>query len=469
MTTAAQIIDAHNVFSQAETHRGQLRFAERFTRAYDGELLFVHGIGWHLWDDARWAVCNDGEEHRAVIALIKVALDEVRDLDKSERRLLMQDVNKVESSPGINGTLELASRMHPCTLSAAKLDADQYLLNTKAGTVHIESGKVSDSNPSDHLSKVTEGRFNPAAQSDEFDRFLQQTQPDPEMRAFLARSLGSALLGVVREQVLMIWHGRGANGKGTLRDAVMHALGDYAIEVPVDLLLISKHASNLAPERMRLKGARVAFCSEIAEGANMDEATMKKLTGGDPVNAKLLYRNPIQFDPSHTLFMLTNHLPKVRGDDPATWRRIMAVPFDNVVPEDQRDGELPERLKGEPDAVLAWLWGGWLDYQRNGLNPPAAVLKATRRYQVDSDTISRFLVDDGVVCDGQGVVGSAELYGVFMSWLRGEGEPTDVTNKAFTEALVARGYSRKATNKGKQWQRISLVPKNDDDFGRGRR
>jgi len=283
------------------------------------------------------------------------------------------------------------------------------------------------------------------------------------MRAFIARTLGSALLGVVREHVLLIWYGRGANGKGTLRDAVTHSLGDYAIEVPADLLLQSRHAGNLAPERMRLKGARLAFCSEIAEGAKLDEATMKKLTGGDPVNAKLLYKNPIQFDPSHTLVMLTNHLPKVRGDDPATWRRILAVPFDHTVPEAERDGQLPERLKKTPDAVLAWLWSGWLDYQRNGLNPPETVLAATRKYQLDSDTVARFIADESVVCDGHGTVGSADLYRAFVTWSKGEGEPTELTNKAFSEAVETRGYSRKHGNKGKKWNGLSLVPDEDSN------
>lgn len=39
---------------------------------------------------------------------------------------------------------------------------------------------------------------------------------------------------MVREQVLPVWIGEGANRKGTLRDAVMHTLGDYAIEVLSD-------------------------------------------------------------------------------------------------------------------------------------------------------------------------------------------------------------------------------------------
>ena len=94
--------------------------------------------------------------------------------------------------------------------------------------------------PADRITKVTTASLDPAAQSDEFDAFLCKIQPEPEMRAFLARSLGSALLGRVREHALLIWFGTGANGKGTLRDAVAYALGDYGIEVPSDLLLISK-------------------------------------------------------------------------------------------------------------------------------------------------------------------------------------------------------------------------------------
>ncbi|MGI8900682.1 MAG: DNA primase family protein, partial [Nocardioides sp.] len=460
MTTAEELVTRH--LQVTEEHRGQLRFAERFTRTYGGELLFVHGLGWHTWDGARWDECVDGKEHRAVVALIKASLSEMPTMGQDDRKALLQDVGKVESSAGMNGVLELASTMHPCTLSATALDASPYLINAKSGTVDIEAGTVSRSNSADHLSKVTEAAFDPAATSEEFDRFLEQTQSDPEMRAFLARTLGSALLGVVREHVLLIWYGRGANGKGTLRDAVTHSLGDYAIEVPADLLLQSRHAGNLAPERMRLKGARLAFCSEIAEGAKLDEATMKKLTGGDPVNAKLLYKNPIQFDPSHTLVMLTNHLPKVRGDDPATWRRILAVPFDHVVPEAERDGQLPERLKKTPDAVLAWLWAGWLDYQRNGLNPPSTVVAATRKYQLDSDTISRFLADERVVCEGHGTVGSADLYRAFVTWSKGEGEPTDLTNNAFTDAMETRGYTKKHGMKGKQWSGLSLVPDEDD-------
>ena len=284
------------------------------------------------------------------------------------------------------------------------------------------------------------------------------------MRAFLARTLGSALLGVVREHVLLIWYGRGANGKGTLRDAVAYALGDYAIEVPADLLLQSKHASSLAPERMRLKGARVAFCSEIAEGAQLDEATMKKLTGGDPVNAKLLYRNPVQFDPSHTLVMLTNHLPKVRGDDPATWRRILAVPFDNVVPEDKRDGELPERLKAAPDAVLAWLWAGWQDYQgtgstrqRRSSRPPGAT-SSTPTPSPDSSPTRASCVT-GTASSGRPTSTERSCPGA-RARASPPRSPTRRSPRRSRRAATPRRRPRRA-----EWQRLSLVPEEGNGHG----
>ncbi|HEY2205136.1 MAG TPA: phage/plasmid primase, P4 family [Pseudonocardia sp.] len=442
----------------AERHHGQLRFAERFTRAYGDQFLHVHGIGWHAYDGTRWAPCLDGAETRAVLSLIKGAFRQLADLDRDDRTDLLRDITKVESASGVHGVLALARNMHPCTLAADALDANAHLLNTCTGTVNITTGAVSDPRPADYLSKVTGAKFDPHTRSELFEEFLATIQPDPQMRAFLARQLGSSLLGSVREHVLFLWYGTGANGKGTLRDAVRHALGDYAVEVPADILLVNKYGQQaMAPERMRLKGTRVAFCSEIEEGARLDEATMKKLTGGDPVNAKLLYRNPIEFEPSHILFMLTNHLPQVKGDDPATWRRIHAVPFGVVVAEGERDGELPEKLKGESEAILAWVWRGWLDYQRNGLNPPDAVRQATRQYQLDSDVVARFLADESVVCRGHGSESSARLYRAFTDWIRAQGEDVAMTNKAFTKALEIREHHRVKTSAGARWTGITLV------------
>ncbi|WP_234336632.1 DNA primase family protein, partial [Streptomyces graminis] len=187
----------------------------------------------------------------------------------------------------------------------------------------------------------------------EFEQFIERILPDPDVRAFVQRFFGYAMLGKVTEHVMPIFTGTGANGKGTLRDAVMSAMGDYAIEVDPAILMESKHERHGA-FKMRLRGARMVFCSETEQGKRFAESTMKRLTGGDPIEANLMHKNPITFDPSHALVMLTNHLPAVSGDDPAVWRRILVVPFDVVIPPEDRDGGLPDRLKKAAPAVLAW-------------------------------------------------------------------------------------------------------------------
>src|SRR3954452_10596043 len=192
-----------------EQHRGQLRFAERFVREHDGRLLHVHGIGWHQYDGARWAECTDGAEVRAVKASITTALGDLSVLEPDARKELMQDIGRVESHAGINGVLGIAGSLHPCTLAAPELDGDPHLLNTSDGTVDLQTSRVRPARPADHISKVTRAAFNPDARSQVLDEFLAKIQPDEDTRAFIARALGSALLGVVREQRLLIWHGTG--------------------------------------------------------------------------------------------------------------------------------------------------------------------------------------------------------------------------------------------------------------------
>ena len=55
--------------------------------------------------------------------------------------------------------------------------------------------------------------------------------------------------------------------------------------------------------------------------------------------------------PTHKIFLGTNHKPEIRGTDHAMWRRIRLVPFDVTIPEVQRDRQLFEKLKEEADGI----------------------------------------------------------------------------------------------------------------------
>jgi putative DNA primase/helicase len=117
----------------------------------------------------------------------------------------------------------------------------------------------------------------------------------------------------------------------------------------------------------------------------------------------------------------------VSGDDPAVWRRILVVPFDVVIPEAERDGRLPGRLK-ESDAsaaILAWLYVGYLDYLDGGLRPPQAVRARTDAYHADSNLTGRFLTEC-VEKSANSRTTAKDLYARYEAWFRAEAGKDDV-------------------------------------------
>jgi putative DNA primase/helicase len=441
--------------------------AERFIAEHGDRLRYVHGLGWHEWDNARWLMDEKRVDIEAAVETVKNALRELEDLGGDERDDLYKDIRKSESASGLEGMTRIASGLRPISTASKALDADPYLFNTPTGTVHLLTEEVRECSRDDLITKVAGAGLDEIEESEEGDggaaeweAFLERILPDPDVRSFVQRLFGYAMLGKVTEHVMPIFTGTGANGKGTLRDAVMSAFGDYAIEVDPAILMESKHERHGA-FKMRLRGARLVFCSETEKGKRFAEATMKRLVGGDPIEANLMHKNPITFDPSHLLIMLTNHLPAVSGDDPAVWRRILVVPFDVVIPEEERDGSLPERLKKSAPAVLGWVYDGWVDYQEQGLNPPEVVRVRTQAYQAESDVLGRFL-EERTISSAHAIVRSRELFTAWTAWCHSSGEQSG-TEKAFAASMTNRGYERKPRNIGNVYLGLMLSGTDEDD------
>lgn len=446
---------------RVEGHHGQMRFAHRFVNLHGGQFLHAHGIGWHLWDGRRWVLDRDGAPMRAVKRVLECAYGDLAKLEGDAKKMLFQEIHRCSSSGAVRGILDLAGCLYPCTVAADRLDAEPDLFNTLSGTLNLATGKLRQHQSHDLLTKVAGAHFDPDATSDIWDRFLKTILPDEEVRAFVQRLFGYSLLGVVREHVMPIFTGTGANGKGTLRDAVKAALGDYVTEVDPELLMESRNPRHLT-FLMELKARRLVFCSETEKGRKFAESTMKRLVGGDPIQANRMHRDPITFDPTHTLIMMTNHLPQVSGDDPAVWRRILVVPFDVVIPEDERDPELPERLRepGVRAAVLAWAWRGYLDYQQRGLDPPGEVRGRTAEYRQDSDDLGRFIAEE-LTFGAAHSVRAKELYERYEVWCRENGLHP-MTKTALGRDMSARSYASEKSGGQSVYRGIGLTAREQE-------
>lgn len=458
MRTPDEIMDGAGIGPATvdEQHQGQARMAYRLADAYGDKLMFVYGIGWHTWDGKRWIEDHHGKAKRAVLDVLRSAL-----ADSLGDKQLDRDVRRCESAAGVAGVLELAAALEPFAFTVADLDNDPYLLNTAGGTLDLRTLTVTEHNPRDRITKVTRGAYLPGSAGATWSKFLERVLPDEDVRGFLQRLAGVGLLGVVVEQVLGILTGTGANGKSVFYGALGHALGDYASVAEPDLFM---HREGAHPTgEMDLRGVRWVVVSESDKDRRLAEATMKRLTGGDEIKARRMRQDFVSFRPSHTPILVTNHLPKVSGDDPALWRRMRVVPFEVVIPPEERDPHLTEQLQLEADAILTFAVEGYRDYvSRRGLDEPESVTVATDDYQKASDAIARF-IDECCLINPHAYTTTADAHDRWNRWAMEDGtEP--MSQKAFGQALDRRGYPAVKSTGGRRVRRgLGLSTDTEED------
>jgi putative DNA primase/helicase len=149
-----------------------------------------------------------------------------------------------------------------------------------------------------------------------------------------------------------------------------------------------------------------------------------------------------EYDPSHLLWIHANHLPRIEGTDDGIWRRVLLIPFDVQIPEDERDPHLAERIVADESAgVLNWMISGLADYLESGLRIPEAVKMATKGYRNDSDTVAAFIDQCDLVFDPAVSILARDLLVLHGDWFEtaGSSDSEKAHYMRTVDELKARG------------------------------
>jgi putative DNA primase/helicase len=163
-----------------------------------------------------------------------------------------------------------------------------------------------------------------------------------------------------------------------------------------------------SPQTLRLRGLRLAVMTEPEGSKKLSPAKVKSFTSGtDKIGGRALHeKDAIYFDPTHTLVMHGNEVPKVMGHQGPFYERLRLIPFrarfvrnqDEVDPDNhvflQKPRAEMERLLREHDKeMLSFL----VRCARKALaagdmpTPPDAVLNETRSFRDEEDMVGRYL------------------------------------------------------------------------------
>lgn len=121
------------------------------------------------------------------------------------------------------------------------------------------------------FNKVTgAGMPNKATEGDggkRWNRFLNETFcGDLELIEFVQECIGYSLTGEIKEQVMFICNGTGANGKSVFLECINETLGDYSSVIPIETLTdngkAQRDGSAPSPDLASLEGKRFVITTE---------------------------------------------------------------------------------------------------------------------------------------------------------------------------------------------------------------
>ena len=207
---------------------------------------------------------------------------------------------------------------------------------------------------------------------------------------------------------------------------------------------------------------------EAAPDREWNEELIKRVTGDDPITARGMRQDFSDYMPQFQLIVAANHKPKLRVVDKATTRRFHILPFTVTIKEEDKDLGLPEKLKAEWPAILAWMIEGCIEWQKEKLGRPEVVSAASEEYFDEEDNVANWLAECCVVGNPKDWTGSTKLFGSWEEWAN-KGRLPAGSSKGLSERLKGEkcrrlGIRKQRNMKGQGFCGVRLRNRLDDDI-----
>ncbi len=322
------------------------------------------------------------------------------------------------------------------------------LLNLNNGVLDPKSGQLHAHSPEYYMTTQIPVEWNPKAECPSFEKFLQQVLPEEGQRTLLMQLFGYALTADTSFHKGFILLGSGANGKSVCMSILQALLGPNWSATG-----LSQLKQRFAIAELRNKTANIS--SEINVKDFVDDATIKQIISGDPIQADRKHKAPVKFSPMVKLIITANSLPKTFDKSHGYFRRWVILPFEITIPEEKQDRTLAQRIiENELSGVLrrsvVALRGL---YESGNFTIPESSRNALRDYEREMNPALEFFEERVKTRPGQDLL-LKDLYEQYRYWCHSTGHQRmtnqklrDVFEKHYrvkkernSKGIVFRGY-----------------------------
>src|SRR5690554_2120528 len=439
--------------------------AIRYARIHSGRLRFVPGIGWIVWTGTHWQPDETGYAVAAMIPVIADIRRQAEESDYDEAQQWARWALACESAGRMFGIVRLAENLPQLVVSPDTLDRHMNLLCCPNGIVDLATGALLEHRQDYYITNCTGVDYDPEATSALLDEFHRTFLPNPEVAAYVYQTVGAALWGGNRGKRFVVITGDTGTGKSMWTSGVKAALGTYAASVNSSIYR-GTLGDAPRPDLLHVVRKRLAIAEEGSKQWELHTDQVKRITGGDSIVARAMRSDRmIERVPDFTPLLVTNEMPHIKGADEAVRRRILALPFNRrVVNEDVTKKAEFIHDEATQRALLALLVKGCMrapvDADISGA--PREVVLTTMDAFDSLDDVTEFiaslredgrLIEDPELSNSQ-CASTKEMHNEYVQWVTLHGSAEDRRNrlgiKQFSARLEQMGWKKVRSN-GTRW------------------
>lgn len=355
-----------------------------------------------------------------------------------------------------------------------KLDSNTNLVGFENGVYDLDRHIFRDGLPDDYISFSTNIDyidFDPTSEySIAIHSFIKQVLPDQSVRKYVLLLLSSMLNGKVDEQKFHIWTGSGGNGKSKVIELFEKSFGDYCGKLPITVLTQKRGGSSSAsPEIAKTKGKRFISLQEPEHNDQIHVGYMKELSGGDVIQARALYADPVEFKPQFKIILTCNQLPSIPSSDGGTWRRLRVVDFpskfvDNPVnPGEFKKENIDSKMNAWKSTFMSMLLQLYTEYAEKGLSEPDVVQEFTKNYQKSSDCCLEFIEEHIQITNNKkDTIQLSHIMNEFRTWFR-EMYSDKAPGRKILKPYLEKYFGENMKSYGWKGAKLRIINENSDE------
>jgi P4 family phage/plasmid primase-like protien len=211
-------------------------------------------------------------------------------------------------------------------------------LNKKIGIIPIKNNKILNLDTLEVRERVKDDNFtfempvnykpNDYNETEIKKYFEDLFKNDNELIQIVLNLCKSIIYGI-RLRYIFVFQGDGNNGKSLFINLLKHIYNKFGSSVDKKVMISTDIGSNLTTELEILENIRVGFLSETKDEDKFNDELIKRLTGGDDISVRSLFKSHRVMKTNVSLLLCTNHFPTFDKTEKSMLERIMPIPFLN--------------------------------------------------------------------------------------------------------------------------------------------